>query len=325
MASFILVRDVMIKQRHRGTALLRSRANLYLSSPPGLSRTTPRCRRNYALVSRYKSTSSTGEAASSASSACNNSIWYAIMTKNRKAIGSFSTLSGHTASICTLLAYLNTDILALRALAMASGVCNIVFQYYRPQPLWLPLKWNALLLLINGYMVTALLIERYEADHMPPEMETLYNCGGFDERGFSKVQFMNFFGLGRGRVFARKDFITHEGKEMDKLFYIVDGNATVTSAAENRKLATITPHDFIGEMAFLVYTQNYQKDSSAEFSNASAHVTADSGLVHVWEWDANQLAAALKEDRELSNAFASYCSHDLRKKLLSANAQIAIH
>lgn len=95
----------------------------------------------------------------------------------------------------------------------------------------------------------------------------------------------------------------------------------MTCATDGRKLATIAPHNFIGEMAFLVYYQNQKKEEEATpLAKASANVmTGD--LLHVWEWDTRKLAHVLKEDRDLSNAFASYCSHDLRRKLLSANAE----
>ena len=107
---------------------------------------------------------------------------------------------------------------------------------------------------------------------------------------------------------------------MHESYYIIDGNATVTCSKDGRKLGTIAPHNFIGEMSFLVYCQSLKKDDDAPCAKASANVTSD-GVVHVWEWDAKELARAMKEDRDLSNAFASYCTHDLRRKLLLANAE----
>ncbi len=97
----------------------------------------------------------------------------------------------------------------------------------------------------------------------------------------------------------------------------------MTNSKDNRKLATITPHNFIGEMAFLVYHQSLKKDDAAVFAKASANVRGN-GLVHAREWDAEELASVLETDRELANAFASYCSHDLRRKLLQANEEGSI-
>lgn len=165
-------------------------------------------------------------------------------------------------------------------------------------------------------------MDRHRANNMPLDRKKLYDSGGFDERGFSKVQFMKFFDHGNRKVFSRGELITQQNREMDKLYYIIEGNATVKLSKDWRTLATIAPHSFIGEMAFLVYCQNSRSKDDQEniCATASANVMADE-LVQVWEWDARTLADALKENRDLSNAFASYCSHDLRKKLLSANAE----
>lgn len=111
-------------------------------------------------------------------------------------------------------------------------------------------------------------------------------------------------------------------------YYVVDGKAKVRSK-DGTELATIAPHHFIGEMAFLVYCQNVKRDAVAAndkaessratpYAEASASVFAD-GLVRVWEWDASELADGMSKDRDMSNAFATYCSHDLRRKLLRAN------
>ena len=104
-------------------------------------------------------------------------------------------------------------------------------------------------------------------------------------------------------------------------YFIINGDATATCSKDGRKLATIPQHHFIGEMAFLIFYQSQNKEGDdAPFANASANVMAN-GFVHVYEWDARELARIMKEDRDLQNAFASYCSHDLRKKLLTANAE----
>lgn len=147
----------------------------------------------------------------------NKSKIYTFMTKSRTGIGSFATLCGHAASICTVVAYCDTDMLGLRSLAMSGGLLGISFQYYRPQPLWIPIKWGCLFLCINGYMVAQLLLDRHRANHMPPELQKIYDDGSFDEKGFSKVQFMKFFNQARRTVFLRQEMITQEGRKMDKL------------------------------------------------------------------------------------------------------------
>eukprot|EP00581_Thalassiosira_minuscula_P008414 CAMPEP_0183709670 /NCGR_PEP_ID=MMETSP0737-20130205/5669_1 /TAXON_ID=385413 /ORGANISM="Thalassiosira miniscula, Strain CCMP1093" /LENGTH=201 /DNA_ID=CAMNT_0025937831 /DNA_START=220 /DNA_END=821 /DNA_ORIENTATION=+ len=201
------------------------------------------------------------------------------MTKKRKIGGSFAEICGHSAAIFTVAAYLNTDILLLRSLAVCSGIMHSSFSYFRPQPIWVSLYWSALLMTVNVSMIGSLLIEKHEAENMPAENKQMYDSGEFDKRGFSKVHFRKFFENGQLRVFNR-ELLTQENREMDKLYYIIDGNATVTCAKDGRKLATITKHKFVGEMAFLKYCSDMRMDEKASFAKASANVMAGD-LVHV--------------------------------------------
>jgi len=138
------------------------------------------------------------------------------MTQDRTGIGSLANTCGHLASICGVTAYCMTDMLELRSLALCATMLGTVFQYYRPVPLWLPIKWNVVFLGINGYMVATLLSDQYAAQNMPQEMKELYESGDFDARGYSKTKFTKFFGMGTKREFS-KERICQEGKTMDKL------------------------------------------------------------------------------------------------------------
>jgi len=170
-------------------------------------------RRTCHLV-RYKSTTTANADAVRSES---KGKFYTFMTKPRPGIGSFSAVCGHCSSICTVIAYCSTEMLPLRSLAISSSLLSIVFQYYRPQPQWIPIRWGFVILGINGYMITQLMIERHEANHMSSQLQKIYDEGGFDERGFSKIQFMKFFEQSRRVVFTNNELISQEGREMNKL------------------------------------------------------------------------------------------------------------
>jgi hypothetical protein len=68
-----------------------------------------------------------------------------------------SEFCGHGSFLCLAMGYLTSDLLQLRIFAFSGISLSVVFQYYRPQPLWIPIKWNALFLLINGMMIAILL------------------------------------------------------------------------------------------------------------------------------------------------------------------------
>jgi hypothetical protein len=86
-----------------------------------------------------------------------------------------SNICGHTSFLLLGTSYLTTDILSLRCLAMSGMSLSIIFQFYRPVPLTIPIRWNLLFLAINSVMVAALLKERMEASQMSPQMQDLYD------------------------------------------------------------------------------------------------------------------------------------------------------
>lgn len=64
-----------------------------------------------------------------------------------------SDLCGHGSFVCLALSYLESDFLSLRMYAMSGITLSILFQYYREKPLWIPIRWNSLFLLINAVMI----------------------------------------------------------------------------------------------------------------------------------------------------------------------------
>lgn len=97
----------------------------------------------------------------------------------------------------------------------------------------------------------------------------------------------------------------------------------MTCKTDGRKLATIPPHSFIGELSFLLHVQDHKRNEQKQIplKKASADVVAENKTIHVLEWDFDELTNIMTTDRDLSNAFTVYSSHDIRNKLLTANAE----
>ena len=94
---------------------------------------------------------------------------------------SISEMAGHGSFFFLALSYLENDFLNLRLYALSGKIpsaifiqtlchnckfvprtftgisLSIIFQYYRERPLWIPIKWNALFLLINTVMAMFIL------------------------------------------------------------------------------------------------------------------------------------------------------------------------
>ena len=164
-----------------------------------------------------------------------------FMNNKRFLIGgsqtSLSELAGHLSFVFVTLAFVNTDVLWLRGLATGSISLSIIFQYYRPQPLWIPIRWNALLLAINTIMMSNMVIERYQANHMSSNLQKIYNESHFEQRGFNRIEFHKLFRMGRQAKYSKNEFLTLHGERNHRLYFIVDGEIIILK--DELKLATV--------------------------------------------------------------------------------------
>lgn len=145
----------------------------------------------------------------------------ATMTKPLFFDSSIAVMLGHAAFLLTGMAYLTKDILHLRLLAMSGISASMVFQYYRPQPLRMPLRWNSLFLVINCVMASLLYRDRQEAENMSEDMLEIYRHGLFEKRGFRKVDFYRLFGLAKKEVRNRGDYLKRAGEKTHQLYVLL--------------------------------------------------------------------------------------------------------
>ena len=97
-----------------------------------------------------------------------------------------SNLAGHGSFLLLALSYLENDFMQLRLFAASGMVLSMIFQYYRAIPLWIPIRWNFLFLLINATMIGLLLKEEADADNMSRDEMSLYSAV-FEKRGIDMI------------------------------------------------------------------------------------------------------------------------------------------
>lgn len=102
--------------------------------------------------------------------------------ESRRIAYTLSNLAGHASFFLLALSYLEKDFMQLRIFAASGMSLSIIFQYYREKPLWIPIRWNLLFILINATMIASLLKEEADADSMPKEEKELY-ASFFERRG----------------------------------------------------------------------------------------------------------------------------------------------
>ncbi|KAL3933365.1 MAG: hypothetical protein SGBAC_010434 [Bacillariaceae sp.] len=219
-------------------------------------------------------------------------------------------VAGNLSSFLVLTAYTMTDMFALRVVSLAATSLALIFQYYRKIPLWIPIRWNLVLVAINATMVTKLHLERQRADAMTPAMQELYKHGHFGQRGFSKVEFLRLYELAQVVELPPGTVVVKRGEAKHSLQFLVEGSVDVLK--NGKKVAQLEKFKFIGEISLLGRMLLHNMDTGA-----SADVVVRSSkpaTFLVWEFD--ELIPYLQEDRQVWNALASYLNYDLVSKLL---------
>jgi hypothetical protein len=115
--------------------------------------------------------------------------------KKRRIFYTLSNLAGHGSFLLLAVSYLEKDFLHLRLFAATGMSLSIIFQYYREKPLWIPIRWNLLFIMINATMIALLLKEESDADHMSKDEKELFK-NFFQRRGnlFDLEQFRHIQG-----------------------------------------------------------------------------------------------------------------------------------
>ena len=228
-----------------------------------------------------------------------------------------SEFCGNAASILTLTAYTMTDMMELRITAICATILSLTFQYYRAVPLWIPIRWNGVLLFLNLTMVSTLYLERRRAQQMSPNIEELYDKGQFQSRGFSRVEFLRLHDLASTVTLEPGKLLVKEGEVKDALFFLVDGSVHITKKPHPDKVvAQLEPYHFLGEISLLSRMAASSSQAPAWESTATANVVVSSKEPAVFlEWKFDQLIPFLQEDRAVRNALSAFINHDLTSKL----------
>jgi hypothetical protein len=173
-----------------------------------------------------------------------------------KEMRNLSDIAGHGAFLMLAISYTETDVFMLRLHAAAGVSLSIVFQYYRAQPLYLPIRWNFLFLLINLVMMGALLKQRFEAAGIPDEQKKLY-ATFFQEKGMHSVEFMQLMSIANRKEYAKGEYLAKQGGKRNKLHLIVSGRGKVVRDGE--PIGVVERNQFVGEMSYLAWEANMRK------------------------------------------------------------------
>ena len=231
--------------------------------------------------------------------------------------------AGHGAFMALALSYAERDVLNLRVYACSGIILNILFQYYRATPLWIPLRWNFLFLLINSAMIGISLKERNEAEYVPEEMKRLYDTV-FKKLGMSKVDFMHMMKCAKMEKVEKGEFLVRRGGERDSLYLVQRGSFDVIRAGT--KVAELRQGQFVGERSWKErnYSSSDQPPSSSSSSSTKVKGMNDVvGKVEsaVYRWTFADLDVMLAQEPGVALAFERLMSIDSTRKMVANSTE----
>ncbi|CAM9689502.1 unnamed protein product [Chrysoparadoxa australica] len=257
---------------------------------------------------------------------------YGFMTRPRQIkMGSMSfktnlsNLCGH-ASFCALaLGYMESDVLMLRGYAATGIATSMLFQYYRPQPLWLPLGWNGLFLLINGGMIALLMKEQSEAAHFDDEEQKVYDAV-FSQLGVNAVDYLKLLRLADRREVPAGKALAVEGQKQRRLYLLVTGKADIS---QEGTIGRMGPNQYVGSISFLKFLHGASEpgseeegpqkertpESKAQDTYPASTTVTTTAQSTVYCWDFHLLRAYLKQHPDLGSAMQVSIGADTSSKL----------
>lgn len=189
---------------------------------------------------------------------------------------SLSDMAGHASFILLAISYLESDFLQLRLFATSGITFSIMFQYYREKPLWLPIGYNSVFLIINLVMILMLLKEENDANSIPVEKKHLYEST-FMRKGMKPVDFLHLISIAKRKEVKKGDLIVSEQTKNTRVYLVKSGKLSMYKTGGMTK--TINQNQFAGSMSFLKWEdkidtekqlRKLQKDQLKTWSNINS-------------------------------------------------------
>ena len=157
-----------------------------------------------------------------------------------------ATIAGHLAFGLIAFSFLVKDILYLRFLSILASLFSVFYNFYIPvEPMWLPIGWNFVFVVVNLYHIAVIIYEKRPV-HMSPKHKELYETMF---KNMTPVEFLKITKIADWTHFKSGEVITQQTHKVPDLNLIYNG--TVDVAVDGKKVAELKDGQFVGEMSFL--------------------------------------------------------------------------
>jgi|TARA_R110001592_G_scaffold136055_2_gene352852 hypothetical protein len=157
-----------------------------------------------------------------------------------------AVVAGHLAFGLIAFSFLVKDILWLRIVSIVASLFSVFYNWVIPvEPMWIPIGWNFVFVLLNLYHIAIIVYEKRPVD-MSPKHKELYETMF---KNMTPVEFLKITKIADWIQFKSGELITQKGHTVSTLNLIYNG--TVDVAVEGKKVAELKDGQFVGEMSFL--------------------------------------------------------------------------
>jgi len=156
---------------------------------------------------------------------------------------------GHLSFVIVALSFLMRDIVWLRTLSIFSGLVGITYNFFIPVgPLWIPITWLSIFILINIYMIVSFFLSNRQTGFTEDDIYIWKQ----NFWGLSAEEFRSVRKIMKSELFSPGGTIIKQGQETKKIFFIASGTLAVD--IDGQTITTLTKGDIAGEMSFLSET-----------------------------------------------------------------------
>jgi Popeye protein conserved region len=202
----------------------------------------------------------------------------------------------HVAAVFTLLCFLFRDQIKLRVFAaIGDFLLSIYYVVAFPEPLWNPMVWSLMNVVINVSMILLILRDGREGVMSDDELSLFRSLDAL-----TPGQFRKLVKLGHWHRAEADTVLTRDGEMLDKLYYVLDSKVSVMKL--RKKPLNVGPKLFIGELAFL------------RKRPATATTSVPAGALYM-SWPHADLEALFQKDEDLKTAMHLLMGRDVAEKM----------
>ena len=187
------------------------------------------------------------------------------------------------------------DQVILRILIICGSSTYIAYYYLAPSaPLWDPLIWSSVFVMINVLMIFRLLYDRvgiYKNEHERQLYRMFYD--------FNPGMFRQLMSTSTLENAQSITVLTKEGEPLDKLYFVINGGIRIEKSG---RIFDHMPGAFIGEVAYL----------TGEFASATVSIPTDSTYI---VWDHQSLKALTQRKPGLKARLEAMFNQDMALKV----------